>query len=175
MNSIETEIKKFSLSDASKIAFEVLEKLKPYCERIEIAGSIRREKQEVKDIEIVAIPKPYQTGLFQDGLASVVNSWVKVKGEMEYGKTKYTQRILPNGIKLDLFFANELNWGLIFAIRTGSAEFSHKVLATKWVKLGYKSNNGLLYKNEKQIEVREEIDLFNLIGLPYIKPQDRSI
>jgi len=32
---------------------------------------------------------------------------------------------IPEGIKLDLFMANIRNWGLIFAIRTGSARYSH--------------------------------------------------
>lgn len=49
--------------DAILIAERVKAELEPHCERIEIAGSIRRKKPEVKDIEIVAIPKPYETGL----------------------------------------------------------------------------------------------------------------
>lgn len=99
--------KKFAYNEAHSIAVRVLELLRPHCIRCEIAGSIRREKSEVRDIEIVAIPKPYQTGLFQDGIAEIVSQWQKVKGELEYGKTKYTQRILPEGIKLDLFFAED--------------------------------------------------------------------
>ena len=107
---------------ALKIAEDVKYHLSAYCERIEIAGSIRRRKPEVKDIEIVAIPKPYDVGLFASGIATVVSKWQKVKGELP---CKYTQRILPEGIKLDLFFAEPGNWGLIYAIRTGSADYSH--------------------------------------------------
>lgn len=74
--------------------------------------------------------------------------------------------------------ANERNWGLIFAIRTGSAEFSHKVLARGWVRAGYKSVNGMLRQNvppyKEIIDVREEKDLFNLIGVPYIEPKLRE-
>lgn len=110
---------KMYLATAKKIADTVVELLKPHCIRIEIAGSIRREKEICGDVEIVAIPKPYDTGLFASGIASVVNQWEKVKGELEYGKTKYTQRILPESIVeakgktvyLDLFFAQEGNWG----------------------------------------------------------------
>ena len=170
------EEKKYPLNEAKYIAHEIVMQLEPFCERIEIAGSIRREKDFVKDIEVVAIPKPYQTGLFEDGIASVVNQWTKVKGEMEYGKTKYTQRILPTGIKLDLFFATEKNWGLIYAIRTGSAEYSHKVLATKWVQKGYKSVDGMLTLNGgRVVQVREEQDLFKLLGLPYVEPKYRNL
>ena len=161
--------------DAKEIADKLVLLLSPHCLRIQIAGSIRREKQIVGDIEIVAIPKPYQTGLFEDGLASVVNQWEKVKGELDYGKTKYTQRILPEGIKLDLFFAEEGNWGIILAIRTGSADYSHKILASGWVKRGYKSEGGYLIKDGKTYEVREEKDLFERLGIPYVEPRDRNI
>lgn len=159
-------------TQAKSIADRIVEELRPHCERIEIAGSIRRKKSDVKDIEIVAIPKPYEVGLFETGIATVVNKWPKVKGELP---CKYTQRILPEGIKLDLFFAEPGNWGLILAIRTGSAGFSHKVLATSWVKAGYKSVDGYLYDNAgHRYYTREEKDLFRRIGLDYVEPELRE-
>lgn len=167
--------KRYPYEEAYLIAQRVLDLLRPHCIRCEIAGSIRRQKSEVKDIEIVAIPKPYQTGLFQDGIASVVNQWPKVKGELDYGRTKYTQRILPEGIKLDLFFAVKENWGLILALRTGSEEYSHRVLATGWVKHGYKSEEGMLISKGQSYEVLEEQDLFNMIGLEYVEPKNREV
>ena len=160
------------LYKALKIAKKVKSILAPHCERIEIAGSIRRKKSNVKDIEIVAIPKPFETGLFESGIATVVNKWDKVKGELP---CKYTQRILPDGIKLDLFFAERGNWGLIYAIRTGSAEYSHKVLATEWVKRGYKSEGGYLLFNDRKILVLEEEDLFKRIGVPFVEAEFRNI
>lgn len=159
-------------SQAFKIAQNIKDALAPHCERIEIAGSIRRKKNEVKDIEIVAIPKPYETGLFESGIATVVNQWQKVKGELP---CKYTQRLLPEGIKLDLFFAQRDNWGLIFAIRTGSAEYSHKVLATEWVKRGYTSIDGYLCNNGHPIPILEEEDLFKRIGVSFIPPELRNL
>jgi DNA polymerase/3'-5' exonuclease PolX len=157
---------------ALHIAEKTKAALAPFCHRIEIAGSIRRKKPEVKDIELVAIPKPFQTGLFSDGIASVVNQWEKVKGQMP---CKYTQRILPEGIKLDLFFAEPGNWGMIYALRTGSAEYSHRILAHGWVVRGYKSIDGYLYQLGKKYETREEIDLFNRISVPYVDPEFRNI
>lgn len=166
--------KKYPYAEAYAIALAVLEQLRPYCLRAEIAGSIRRKKAFVKDIEIVAIPKPYSAGLFESGIATVVNKWEKVKGELEYGVTKYTQRVLPEGIKLDLFFAEENNWGSIFAIRTGSADYSHRVLANGWCRRGFKSEGGYLLRGGEKFEVKEEKDLFRMIGVPYIEPEERN-
>jgi DNA polymerase/3'-5' exonuclease PolX len=179
---------------AKSIAEELVRQLAPHCERIQIAGSIRREKPEVKDIEIVAIPKPYEVGLFESGIAAVVNRWVKVKGELP---CKYTQRVItlsifvddPEGtekgaikleersIKLDLFFATPANWGLILAIRTGSAEYSHKVLASGWVHRGYHSVEGILFheKSKWERKVKEEWELFQLLGIPMPEPKDREV
>jgi len=157
--------------EALKIAENVKQQLAPHCERIEIAGSIRRKKPEVKDIEIVVIPKPYDVGLFENGITPIVNQWEKVKGELP---CKYTQRILPEGIKLDLFFAEHDNWGNTFAIRTGSADFSHKWLASEWVSQGYKSEGGHLYKDGERIAIREEEDLFKLLHIPYVEPEGRE-
>jgi DNA polymerase/3'-5' exonuclease PolX len=163
---------KYPYETAYKIALEVVEQLKPHCERIAIAGSIRRKKAEVGDIEVLITPKPYEVGLFQSGIATVVNQWEKVKGELP---CKYTQRILPSGIKLDLFFAEEANWGLVFALRTGSADYSHKILANGWVRQGFKSEGGYLFRDGERYEVREEEDLFKLIGVRYVEPESRNL
>lgn len=159
------------LSDALPLAQEILKALEPHCSRIEIAGSIRRKKPEVNDIEIVCIPHPYDTGIFESGVASVINQWEKVKGELP---CKYTQRIVK-GMKIDIFFATPINWGLIFAIRTGSAEYSHQVLAKGWVKRGYVGKSGNLYYKGKLEPVPEEKQLFRIIGIPYVEPENRNL
>jgi DNA polymerase/3'-5' exonuclease PolX len=114
-------------ADALAMAEDALNALKPYCERILIAGSIRRQRHEVKDCELVAIPRRVPGGLFGDefevdpGFVTAVNQWEFVKGQPT---GKYAQRVLPGGIKLDLFIATPENWGWQLVIRTGSAEFN---------------------------------------------------
>ncbi|MFW6195585.1 MAG: hypothetical protein ACOC5M_03575, partial [Chloroflexota bacterium] len=41
---------------AKRVGEEIADLLSPYCQRIAIAGSIRRKKEWVKDIEILAVP-----------------------------------------------------------------------------------------------------------------------
>jgi DNA polymerase/3'-5' exonuclease PolX len=61
------------------------------------------------------------------------------------------------------------------AVRTGSAEYAHKVLACGWVKRGYKSRKGRLTKeNGWVLAVPEEKTLFDWIGIPYAEPKDRE-
>ena len=171
-----------NLQQAITAANAVREALAPHCERIEIAGSIRRKRPICNDIDIVCIPKPYDTGLFESGIATVINKWEKVKGELP---CKYTQRIHETGIKLEIYFAVPGNWGLIFAIRTGSADYAHKVLATGWVRKGYKSIDGWLWKVRyldggkfekiKEIATPEEEDVFRIVGADYVLPKNREV
>ena len=174
-----------NLTQAQEIAERVRAEMAPHCVRCEIAGSIRRRRPEVGDIEIVAIPRPYDVGLFESGIAPIVNRWPKIKGELP---CKYTQRMLPEGIALDLFLATEDNWGVIYAVRTGSARFAHEVLARGWVRAGFKSVGGLLVSVESLDKdmgnyhtmvggirrIREEADLFRLIGVPFVPPEERE-
>ncbi len=159
------------LEYALKIANDVVHRLAPHCGRIEIAGSVRRKKPiNIHDIEIVAIPKPYDVALFASGIALVIPKWKKVKGELP---CKYTQRIHESETKLDLFFATPENWGYIFAIRTGNLKFSQH-LAKLWVQYGYKGIDGSLTRSGKKIAVREEVELFKMVNQPYLEPEERN-
>ena len=141
--------------------------LRPFCTRIDLAGGCRRKKAEPHDLEIVCIPNRLEILSFIQAVDSL--------GEVIKGSAtgRYMQVRLPQQVNLDLFIARPENYGLIFAIRTGSAEFSHKVLATGWVKRGYKSIDGMLTFRGNPVQVREEKDLFKLIGMPWIEPEKR--
>jgi len=155
--------------EAKQIAEKYKAILAPFCERIEIAGSIRRRREECRDVELVAIPRSRD----MYGFVTEVGKLEKAKGEPT---GKYTQRYLPEGIKLDLFMATRDNWGLILAIRTGSADFSHRVLAWGWKRKGYKSENGILIAQDGNRRfIREEEDLFDLIGMGFVDPVRREM
>ena len=180
---------RYKLEDVWPIAVDVLEQLRPHCHRCQLVGSVRRGKEVVSDIEIVAIRKEFEIGLFDFGdesIATVVNQWEMITGSMHPDKIRTTRRILPCGVNLDLFFATELNYGLKVATCTGSAEYSHQVLGKGWVRAGYKSIDGHLTKDTKDIDghltkdkivvpVREEMDLYRLIGVPWKEPRYREV
>ena len=67
---------KVPLADAKRDADKVLRVLGEFCERIVVAGSIRRGRQFVKDIELVAEPHmlPSEPTLFDEAGAEMVSA-----------------------------------------------------------------------------------------------------
>jgi DNA polymerase/3'-5' exonuclease PolX len=146
--------------------------------RIEIAGSIRRQRPHVKDVEICAIPLQEPSDLFGaelvtcEGFCAVVNQWRKDIGEPT---GKYTRRFLPGGIKLDLFIVDPESWGLQLVYRTGSTDFNRCTLLPALKRHGYASLNGSLFHHGVLVPVHEESDLFALAGLPWVEPMAREV
>jgi len=172
--------KQTSYEEATPIVEKYLELFRPKCERIEPAGSYRREKKFINDIELLCIPSTIQ---IEDGLfgfkeerspefIKLVDSFVRVKGN---GGGKYTQLILPEDIHLDLFMTTKDQWGIIFMIRTGSAAFSQRMV-TECKNNGYYVEDGFLWRKRDNAMVAcpEEEDFFNITKLPYIKPYARA-
>jgi len=96
-----------NLTEAQRIAQIVKSELSPHCERIEIAGSIRRGKPEVKDIEIVAIPKPYDVGLFASDYSHhiLATGWVKKGYHSREGYLNFTGTRVQTPEETDIFRA----------------------------------------------------------------------
>jgi DNA polymerase/3'-5' exonuclease PolX len=165
------------LKQAQEIANELKLLLSPYCERIEIAGFIRRKKEFVKDIELVCIPKKDSIKDLFGGEIETIHSFHAVlctfvinKGNTRNGK--YIQ-FQTQGINVDLFTATKENFGLTLAVRTGAAYFSHNVLAKGWVRNGFTSKENILYKKGVAYPIYTEKDLFDLIGIEFIAPENR--
>jgi DNA polymerase/3'-5' exonuclease PolX len=166
---------------ARVIARSIIDQLAPFCERVQIAGSIRREVPEVGDIELVVIPATVEEpvgDLFGEkkrvrhpGFVRVVDSFGKSKGDAETGK--YMQR-LAGGIAVDIFTATKESWGYTLAIRTGPAEYSHEVLAKQWVARGFRGHEGNLYRGNLKAKLPEEHDLYRMIGLTFQQPWERG-
>ena len=163
---------KHKYENAIEVAESIITELKPACKRICLAGSLRRGKDLVGDIDVVLVPKPYEFGLLESGIATIINQWPKLKGELNK-KCKLTRRAHPSGIEVDFYIVNEDNYGYHLAIRTGSESFNKSVLTKTWIRKGFKGMDGYLTKDGKQIPVYEEIDLFKLIQLLYVEPSKR--
>jgi hypothetical protein len=137
---------KIELDKAKKLADSLVFQLEDYCEKIYVAGSIRRLKPEVKDIELVVLPKKFSPtdfslfgGVAQPAQVSpAFRRTVESFGNVIKGKPdgKYMQIEMPR-IVLDLFMPSRVDFYRQFAIRTGSADYSARVIAGGWKRKGW--------------------------------------
>ncbi len=190
----------YDLNFAREKAEMLLELFSPLCQKIEIAGSIRRQKTTVSDIELVCVPYIAKTGiptLFgNNGVQITTPLFQFLESSAQFfpfikNGDKYKQ-FLFQGIKVDLFITTKEDYYRQLAIRTGSADYSHKVIATAWVKLGWVGTAQGLRKRadcictgKNQWEVKSknptipqwesEQDFFQSLGLSYLHPSQRIV
>lgn len=169
------------LAEARKVANELFVLLSPHCERLTIAGSLRREKPEVKDIELVAQPRQsVQTGkevnellVWTDEL--VASKVIEKDPEHDRWGKKY-RRFLFGGMKVDLFMVTPpAQWGVIELLRTGSWEFNVRMFGLLR-KAGYRVQDGHVIDmaTEQVIDTYTEHDVFRLAGIEWVHPRDRN-
>lgn len=163
------------------LALPIVELLRPHCKRIEIAGSLRRKKAVIGDIEIVAEPLGYLPDLL--GTPTETHTldlfdWSTL-GTLTTNGHKNKKINLPGEIQLDLFIVTPpAQWGVIYLLRTGSDKFSHRFVTAKsfggMMPGSYRMKDGAIWSNNHIIETPEEKDLFELFGVKYIPPQERE-
>lgn len=101
------------LEEAKLIAARVRETLLPYCDRIAVAGSIRRQKPIVNDIDLVIIEKPDADLQLTALLFSM--------GVLKLNGPDIKRLYLPSdNITLDIYIATPATWSTLLLIRTGS-------------------------------------------------------
>ena len=164
------------LLEATQIAVELVAKLIPYCDKVEVAGSIRRGKGEVHDIDIVAIPneeKMLAGGYFgRQHLVAAIAAWTT--------PTLNGQKIASFLFKeapVDIYWATKQTWGTLLLIRTGSKE--HNInLCTLARDKGWHlhaSGEGLFDAYDRRIAGDSEEGIFKALGLPFIPPGRREV
>ena len=133
---------------------------------IQAAGSLRRMKETVGDIDILA------TG--SDG-ASIVKSFVAMKGVTQVlaaGDTKGSVRV-DEGVQVDLRVVQKDEYGAALQYFTGSKE--HNVhLREIAKKKGYKISEYGIFKGDKKIGGQLEEDIYKIVGMDWIPPELRE-
>lgn len=168
---------------ADRVAIAVVAELAHGCDRIEVAGSLRRRALAVNDIEIVAVPRRLPDllgeGLGDSCLEPILARLVE-EGKLEKIKAgdKFKQfRIVRYGCNLDLFLCARDTWGVNFTIRTGPADFS-RLLVTSKSEGGYMPDDLRvadlrIWRGYDALETPEEANVFRTIGLDWIPPDKR--
>ena len=158
------------LKFALLIAESVVRQLSPHCERIEAAGSIRRRRPEVNDIDIVLVPS--DRARLDYVLMSLGNGKMKMSGP----KIARVANVMGTGIDLDVYYATPETWATLLLIRTGSRG-SNIRLAAAAKDRGWRlaaSGDGLFNEEDERIAGETEQSIFEALGLPFKEPWERD-
>lgn len=173
---------KIPYADALLRAQAIEQVVAPVCERTLIAGSIRRRKPEIGDVELVVIPKTAPVfDMFGEpsGMRDLLDEYLSIywRGHITKNGPKYKQLVI-DGLQVDLFIASRETWACIATIRTGSADFTHWLVTPRRSGGGcpshLKFSDGRLMCGETPIDLPDERDLFDALGWPWIDPIDRT-
>lgn len=182
------------LDRAERLAAEVVDLLRPACERLQVAGSLRRQRPTVGDIEIVAIPRrePGPPDLFGTPGPAVDALHARCLALLRAGT--FAPRLNALGrqaigeqlkwltfqqVGLDVYSATPETWGVTLAIRTGPAEWSHRLVTARrqgGLCPDYLRFRGwrVVHRDGEVLSTPEERDVFDVLGLAWLEPEDRA-
>lgn len=182
-------------TEALALAAELVALLSPYCERLEILGSLRRKTPTAGDIELLAIPKMLDEpmlDLFGEVVQHRVSSLLEHQVEAlladgvlhKRPPTRWGDRFkaaLYQGFPLDLFMTRDpANYGYQKVLRTGSAAFSKRLVTPVekggWLPAGLLCRDGYIWRTDGgTVATLEEEDVFALLGRDFVAPELRDI
>lgn len=191
------------LDTATRLADELVELLSPVCERIEIAGSIRREQEDVGDVDLLCIPRfsagprpgalmldlfePEPTvhrNLLDERCAELLalglfEHRLDVNGRKSWGSS--LKKAIYRGLALDICSATAETWGYWLAVRTGPADFSRRLVTDRRYPGGlcphhlhFKGGRLRRRDTEETLDTPDEIELFHALGVMYLPPIVRT-
>lgn len=189
---------KFALEDARRIVGELAEMIRPACDRLEVAGSIRRGEPYVKDAELVAIPQNNRADNLWQFVGNLVDQAVIEKAVYRDKNGKETLRwgplyrgMLFQGIKVELFLTHPDSWGYQKWLRSGPGDANHYIMGylihkhapirfvdgDGWWSPGnrwQKPKDKWIADDKQRLNIPDEDTLFAVLGMPYLPPNERS-
>lgn len=161
------------------LALRVLQVIEPRCVRTAIAGSLRRLKPTVNDVDIVVQPRPDMWLQVIKTIRSEFNAVTGKQGDKlatMYLPLKIPAESRSGHVQVDLYRAEPQAWGILLLVRTGSKEHNVKLCNLAIQKgLRLKYSVGLVDDSGRVVAGRTEEEVFQALGLPYIQPKDREV
>ena len=163
-----TSQQRISIGMAYPVVKRIIEELRhnPQIKDIQAAGSLRRMKETIGDIDILA------TGI--DG-KNIVKSFVNMRGVTQVlaaGDTKGSVRV-EEGVQVDLRVVLEDEFGAALQYFTGSKE--HNIHLREIAKKnGLKISEYGIFKGERKIGGRLEEEIYKALGMDWIPPELRE-
>ena len=172
------------LARARKIAAKVTAELAPFCSRLEVAGSIRRGRAQIGDIDLVLLATDRKA----------LEARVTRSCKLAKCGDQYVVANMSDGTQLDLWFAHPgsahaerdmfgnlvgkvlpANFGSLLLSRTGST--MHNVYLIEHAKrrgLTWNTHWGVFNSDGTCVASETEEDSFKALGLAFVKPEQRE-
>lgn len=173
------------------VASKICAALDGACERIVVAGSLRRGRADVGDVEILFVPKFQRVAvdmfatadrnLAEAGIADLLaigdlRKRASVTGGQVWGKLNKLA-VHHSGVPVDLFTASSENWWNFLVCRTGPAG-SNMRIATAAKARGYRWNpygaGFTRLADGASFPMATEEAVFDFVGLPFLPPEGRA-
>lgn len=182
---------KWPRAAALEVARELCTRLKPFCEKLIVAGSLRRRKQEVGDVEILYISRTEArpVDMFTIGTVNLADEEIErmledgmlTKRASKIGGTAWGEKnklaLHRSGMPVDLFRTVPDAWFNYLVCRTGPAD-SNTRIATEAKRLGYRWNPygaGFTHLTDGTVTpMHSEAAVFEFVGLPHAEPWERN-
>ncbi len=159
---------RFLLGDILPQAKGFYERLKNLegVEKVDLAGSLRRMKETIGDVDFLVISKkPSKVMDFFVSLPGVVKIWGK-------GTTKASVRT-KEGFDMDIRVVPKKSYGAALQYFTGSKE--HNIATRKIAQdLGFRLSEYGLFKGSKMIASETEEDIYKTLGMDWMPPEIRE-
>jgi len=150
------------------VADEIKKRIKSLdtVETVEVAGSIRRMKETIGDIDVLVITE--HPGKVSDFFTKMPN----VDRVVAKGPTRSTVQ-LAEGIECDLRVVERKAFGSALMYFTGNKD--HNIASRRIaIKKGWKLNEYGLFSGAKQIAGKTEQEIYSKLGMQYIEPEMRE-
>ncbi len=159
---------RMDLKTAIDVADSFVERLKKLKEvkKINPAGSLRRMKDTVRDIDILVSSKSSKK------VMDKFTSFSDVKDVLAKGPTK-SSILTRDGIQMDVRVIEEASYGAALMYFTGSKAHNIK-LRQLAIKKHFKLSEYGIFKKNKRIAGKTEAEMYRTLGLPYIVPELRE-
>jgi len=188
---------KFARAAAIEVARELLVYVGPVAERVLVAGSLRRKKAMVGDVELLFIPRmeegfrgdllapPPMVSMVDEALEQLIAGGViarrlSVKGTASWGAKNKLAVHVASGIPVDFFAATEANWWNYVVCRTGGARSNIAICNAarergwKWRPYGEGFTRVGGPDHGRVRAMASEREVFEFAGLPYLPPEERQ-
>ena len=155
------------LNVAMDTATEVVNALRESTERIEYAGSLRRMRETVGDVDVLA------TAADDAQAARITTAFRDLSDEIVVSGPTKTSIRAPSGLQVDLRVVTPDCYGAALQYFTGSQAHNVAVRAIA-VRRGLKLSEYGLFRGEELIASATEEDVYGALGLDWVPPPMRE-